>query len=172
MTCLSGSHSFQLLTCVLSGDHFTVFILCRRPARSRPFSMIDSAAVDELRNRMASCQSAESDRETFGDRSGNSQLHRAWHATAFGETTASVSWSRARDLDCAFAHIPALDAVAASASGSHGSRRCAKCRAQGTASRGSNGALEATGGRCWRPGAASRTGRAGAIRSRRRARRT
>ena len=113
MTCLSGSHSFQLLTCVLSGDHFTVFILSKRPARSRPFPTIELAAVDELRNRLAKRQSAESDRETFGDRADNSQLHRALHETAIGEMPESVSGSRARDLDCAFAYIPVLDAPGA-----------------------------------------------------------
>ncbi|MDE0210208.1 MAG: hypothetical protein OXJ64_10010, partial [Boseongicola sp.] len=66
------------------------------------------AAVDELRNRMANRQSAEFDRETFGDRSGYSQQHRALHVTAIGEAAESVSGSRERDLDCAFAHIPVL----------------------------------------------------------------
>ena len=113
MTCLSGSHSFQLFTCVLSGDHFTVFILFKRPARSRLFPTIDLAAVGELRNRMAKRQSAESDRETFGDRSGNSQQHRAAHVTAVGETTESVSGSRARGLEHAFAYIPVPDAPGA-----------------------------------------------------------
>ncbi|MYF88938.1 MAG: TRAP transporter large permease subunit [Boseongicola sp. SB0676_bin_33] len=88
MTCLSGSHSFQLFTCVLSGDQFTVFFLFGRPARSRPLPTIDLVAVDGLRNRMANRQSAEFDRETFGDRSGYSQQHRALHVTAFGEAAA------------------------------------------------------------------------------------
>ncbi|MXW85341.1 MAG: hypothetical protein F4Z55_05265 [Boseongicola sp. SB0667_bin_21] len=71
------------------------------------------AAVDELRNRMANRQSAEFDRETFGDRSGYSQQHRALHVTAIGEAAESVSGSRERDLDSAFAHIPVLDAPGA-----------------------------------------------------------
>ena len=116
MTCLSGSHSFQLLICVLSGDQFTIFILFKRPARPRPFLMIDSAEVDEYRRQKANRDFAESDHGSFGDRSGNSQRHQASHVTAIGETTVSVSRSRARKSGLHVRMYPGLAVIRVSAS--------------------------------------------------------
>ena len=106
MTCLSGSHSFQLLTCVLSGDQSTIFILFKRPARPRPFLTIDPAAVHEPRHHVANRDFAESVRESFGDRSGNSQRHQASNVIEIGKTTESASRSRTPDPDYACACIP------------------------------------------------------------------